>query len=525
MMTRRLRICAVALAIACTEQTAPPPVPARPTDLQATLASPNSAHLTWSPGSTADAGLTYDVYRNDVKVGTAATAEFSDTGLAGNATYTWFITARSSAGVSAPSDPAVLFLGDNEAPRITSNTPANAASGVSRLVAASVTFSEPMIPATVNANTVVATLSTGGAVVYGTVNYDPSSRTADFWPLSFLPAGTSITVTIGNGARDVAGNRLASSFSFSFTTGSSPASVDELPPSNEQILMSQELAPGGGFRDIFKMRPDGSGKVNLTSQSASDNDGAWSPDGRHIAFASDRNGNYDIFIIRDDGKGIRQLTNDLVDETSPTWSPDARRILFLSRKDGIKPQSNFVVATDIFSMNADGTQQVNLTHSPAVYDEWASWSPDGRRLLFTRWDLCCAQRIMVANADGTDAVPLRAEEARYRDDYASWSPDGTQIAFSAYDRNSPVFSERYRLFLVDADGSNLRPVGADGGPRFPAWSPDGKMLVYSYSFFDEFWGRFGFIEVRKMDLTTGSQTILAEKSPTSRIMSPQAWRR
>jgi hypothetical protein len=51
------------------------------------------------------------------------------------------------------------------------------------------------------------------------------------------------------------------------------------------------------------------------------------------------------------------------------------------------------------------------------------------------------------------------------------------------------------------------------------------MLAYSYAYFAEWWGRFGLIEVHKLDLATGSETVLAPKVPTSQLMSPQSWRR
>lgn len=80
------------------------------------------------------------------------------------------------------------------------------------------------------------------------------------------------------------------------------------------------------------MSPDGAGRVNLTRNPAADRDGQWSPDGRQIAFASDRDGDYDIYVMEADGSDVRQLTNDPGDDTDPSWSPDGSRIVFISNR-------------------------------------------------------------------------------------------------------------------------------------------------------------------------------------------------
>jgi TolB protein len=520
---RSLGIIVIALVIACTERIAAPTAPSRPTNLQVQLLSASSAQLKWS--STAQEPVTFDVYRNDVKVTTTSTSEYTDTGLAGNTTYTWFVVARTSdGGVSAPSDPAVLFIGDNAAPTVTGTSPANNATSVSRLPAPAVTFSEPMIPGSVNATTLTAKVAATGATIYGTVNYDAATKTADFWPITFLSPSTNITITV-NGARDLAGNPMTP-FTFSFVTGTTPASPNDLPATTEQILISQrDLFVATGL-DVFRVSADGSTKTNLTDRVGNDIDAAWSPDGRHIAFATDRNGTYDIYIMREDGRGLTQLTSEPSLESQPTWSPDAQKIIFKIRKDEAGPGGTNIASFDFFTMNPDGTQQTNLTRTPDLYEEWASLSPDGRRLLFSRITVNpFNMTIMIANADGSGALPLRAADARYEDDVASWSSDGSRIVFSAYDRQSPMYSEVYRLFLINPDGSNLQLLPTPGGARYPAWSRSGAMISYSNSNFNEFWGRFGQVEVRRHDLATGSDVALTGRLSTNEVLSPQAWRR
>ena len=79
---------------------------------------------------------------------------------------------------------------------------------------------------------------------------------------------------------------------------------------------------------------------------------AWSPDGRQIAFVSDRDGNWEIYVMNADGSSQTNLTNDLPDDTGPVWSPDGRQIAFVFCRDG---------SYEIYVMNADGSGQTRLT--------------------------------------------------------------------------------------------------------------------------------------------------------------------
>jgi TolB protein len=118
------------------------------------------------------------------------------------------------------------------------------------------------------------------------------------------------------------------------------------------------------------MAADGSDPVKLTDNAARDNQPAWSPDGRRIAFTSNRDGNQEIYVMNADGSNEIRLTNDPADDAHPSWSPDGRRIAF---------HRTVLGHGQIHVMKADGTDVKRLTElSPVAFSGWPSWGPSRR---------------------------------------------------------------------------------------------------------------------------------------------------
>ena len=109
-----------------------------------------------------------------------------------------------------------------------------------------------------------------------------------------------------------------------------------------------------------------------------------------IAFMSTRNSNNgEIFLMNPDGKRVRQLTRHLEYDAVPAWSPDGKKITFASFRDLHKPKG--IIFAEIYVINPDGTNPINLTQSPERADFSSSWSPDGKQIAFTsdegfKWD-------------------------------------------------------------------------------------------------------------------------------------------
>ena len=159
------------------------------------------------------------------------------------------------------------------------------------------------------------------------------------------------------------------------------------------------------------MNADGSNQRRLTSNDARDRDPAWSPDGRRIAFSSERDGNSEIYVMNADGSGLTRITNNSDYDGVPAWSPDGRRIAFASRRDG---------NSEIYAMNADGSNQTRLTNRSAS-DWYPSWSPDGRRIAFSsQAGGSDSREIYAVNVDGSGVT--RITNNSDHDSYPSWGP-------------------------------------------------------------------------------------------------------
>ena len=115
--------------------------------------------------------------------------------------------------------------------------------------------------------------------------------------------------------------------------------------------------------EIYVMNPDGTGQTNITNNSVTDREPAWSPDATRIAFESSRDGTPEIYVMNADGTGQTRLTNNIVFDQDPDWSPDGTKIAFESSRDG---------NVEIYAMNADGTGQTNLTNN-AAHDVGPDW--------------------------------------------------------------------------------------------------------------------------------------------------------
>jgi dipeptidyl aminopeptidase/acylaminoacyl peptidase len=208
--------------------------------------------------------------------------------------------------------------------------------------------------------------------------------------------------------------------------------------------------------DIVLRRLPGGPVVNLTSEHATTQESspAFSPDGRLIAYEATTGGQNDIFVMNADGSAPRNLTNTPSDsEAHASFSPDGRTIVF----------SRFGIGTDIWAMNADGSGARNLTQTaPPVGEFLPAFSPDGRRITFVRVATGC--EVFAMNADGSGAVNLTESAADECD--PTYSADGRKIVYDRSDMG------QLDLWTMRADGSgqgNLTKTPAPANEERGAW--------------------------------------------------------
>ena len=145
---------------------------------------------------------------------------------------------------------------------------------------------------------------------------------------------------------------------------------------------------------------------------------SYSPDGTKILFRGDQDlvdhsGDEELYVMNADGTDVVQLTHNDVFDSAPAFSPDGTKIAFESARDSGDP-----LALDIYVMNADGTDVRRLTADPA-HDEGPIFSPDGTKIAFA--SLRSGQEdIWVMNADGSDLRQLTDDPAR--DESPDWQP-------------------------------------------------------------------------------------------------------
>ena len=193
---------------------------------------------------------------------------------------------------------------------------------------------------------------------------------------------------------------------------------------------------------------------------------AKAPDTAKIVFATAGVGeNRDIYLMNPDGSEKVNLTNHRADDISPVWSPTGEHILF-----GSDREQKAWGTWDLYLMDPDGS------NVQKVFEKWKrrtspTWSPDGKRIAYDYGEIG-NNFLYIGTIDGKD-------EERVAIGYSSaWSPDGTEIIFRSGALDKP---RRFSLLNVKTKRLKFFPFPKEPKwVRYPAWSPLGDKLAFSW---------------------------------------------
>ncbi len=193
---------------------------------------------------------------------------------------------------------------------------------------------------------------------------------------------------------------------------------------------------------------------------------AKAPTTSKIAFTSRRDGNFEIYSMNTDGSDQINLTQHRARDSAPVWSPTGEHILFVSDRDGVE---------DLYLMNPDGTN-VRQVFKKLIGREFPTWSPDGKALAYQRFHTFS---IYTASIDGKN-------ETKVADGlWPTWSPNGSEIAFMAakfvWGGNGNLQAPNVRVQIINLQThveEALLPVGTSMFD--PAWAPDSTQIAFSW---------------------------------------------
>ncbi len=198
----------------------------------------------------------------------------------------------------------------------------------------------------------------------------------------------------------------------------------------------------------------------------------WSPDSQQIAFVASHGKNeqpfmnWEIYKVNVNATELTRLTDNPEMDLDPAWSPDSRRIVFYSNRKFKQQEGTENCCGSLYTINSDGSELTQITKDIG----WAKnpqWSRSNNRIAFEG-----EGKIYVINSDGSGLIKLvdlgNNKGESITNNSPIWSLDGKRIAFKSN-----------KLELINANGTNRIKILSTSEDYAPAWSPNGKKIVFT----------------------------------------------